>query len=183
VGGERHSPEATVHLDRTARDEEDSHLLEAGDHATLLASYYPVILLRLRARRLPLDEAEEVRQRVIEYLLRELRSGKKFNVPFRVVVHQRTTWTLLDYYKERQDQPEELEEHHARDVLALEQVEEKLDFERLIQDLPAREREVVVLRWRCGHDAEQIAETLGMKANAVHQALFRAHEKLRKRLA
>jgi RNA polymerase sigma factor (sigma-70 family) len=183
VGGEHKDREATSHLDRKGRDEEDARLLEARDHSTLLASYYPVILLRLRARRLPSDEAEEVRQRVVEHLLRDLRSGKTFDVPFRVVVHQRTTWTLLDYYKERQVRPGELEEHHARDISSLEQVEANLDFERLVQDLPAREREVVVLRWQSGYDAEQIAEALGMKANAVHQALFRAHERLRKRLA
>ena len=33
-----------------------------------------------------------------------------------------------------------------------------------------------------GLDVPQIAEALGMKANAVHQALFRAHEKLRENL-
>jgi RNA polymerase sigma factor (sigma-70 family) len=183
VGDEPNRGDATNQLDRTARDEEDARLLEAGDHATLLATYYPVILLRLRARRLPLDEAEEVRQRVVEHLVGELGKGKVFNVPFRVVVHQRTTWTLLDYYKERQEHPGELEEQDARDVSSIEQVEADLDFERLVQDLPPREREVVALRWQAGYDAEQIAEALGMKTNAVHQALFRAHEKLRKRLA
>jgi hypothetical protein len=100
--------ESALAPDRAARDEEDARLLEAGDHAALLAAYYPTILLRLRTRRLPIDEAEEVRQRVVEHLLRELRSGKRFDIPFRVVVHQRTTWTLLDYFKERQRQPGEL---------------------------------------------------------------------------
>lgn len=175
--------EPTLAPDRTARDDEDARLLEAGDHAALLAAYYPTILLRLRTRRLPLDEAEEVRQRVVEHLLRELRSGKKFQVPFRVIVHQRTTWTLLDYYKERQQQPGELVDEQAVDSPARERVEANLDFERLIEDLPPRERQAVVLRWQHGLDVPEIGEVLGMKANAVHQALFRAHEKLRKSLA
>src|SRR6266568_3941277 len=109
--------------DRTARDGEDARLVEAGDHAALLAAYYPTILLRLRTRRLPFDEAEEVRQRVVEHLLRELRGGKKFTVPFRVIVHQRTTWTLLDYYKERQHQPGEFIDEQAVDSPGLERVE------------------------------------------------------------
>jgi RNA polymerase sigma factor (sigma-70 family) len=169
--------------DRSARDEEDARLLEAGDHAALLAAYYPTILLRLRTRRLPIDEAEELRQRVVEHLLRELRSGKKFDIPFRVVVHQRTTWTLLDYYKERQRQPGELVDERLVGSNSLERVEASLDFDRLIEELSPRERQVVVLRWQHGLDVPEIGEALGMKANAVHQALFRAHAKLRKILA
>jgi RNA polymerase sigma factor (sigma-70 family) len=167
--------------DRTARDDEDARLVEAGDHAALLAAYYPTILLRLRTRRLPLDEAEEVRQRVVEHLLRELHSGKKLNAPFRVIVHQRTTWTLFDYYKERR-QPNELVDDQTADLPALDQVEANLDFERLVKDLPPRERQAVVLRWQQGLDVPEIAMALGMKANAVHQALFRAHEKLKENL-
>lgn len=173
--------EAVRAPERGARDEEDARLLEAGDHAALLAAYYPTILLRLRARRLPLDEAEEVRQRVVEYLLRELRSGRKFDVPFRVIVHQRTTWTLFDYYKERKQQSGELVEEGVESGM-LENVEANLDFARLTADLPPRERQAVVMRWQQGLDVPEIAEALEMKPNAVHQALFRAHEKLRRSL-
>lgn len=169
--------------DRTARDEEDERLLAAGDHAGLLAAYFPTILLRLRTRRLPLEEAQEIRQRVVEHLLRDLHAGKRFDVPFRVVVHQRTTWTLLDYYREQQRRPEELPEEEPADRDALEQIEGSLEFARLVDSLPPREREVVVLRWQGGLDVPEIAAALGTKPNAVHQALFRAHEKLRADLA
>jgi RNA polymerase sigma factor (sigma-70 family) len=173
---------AGVAPDRTARDEEDARLLAAGDHASLLAAYFPTILLRLRTRRLPLEEAEEVRQRVVEYLLRDLKAGKSFDVPFRVVVHQRTTWMLLDYYRQQQRHPDELPAEHAADSNALEQVEGSVDFARLVDDLPSREREAVTLRWERGLDVPEIAKILGVKPNAVHQALFRAHEKLRAHL-
>ena len=173
---------AGVAPDRTARDEEDARLLAAGDHASLLAAYFPTILLRLRTRRLPLEEAEEVRQRVVEYLLRDLKAGKSFDVPFRVVVHQRTTWTLLDYYRQQQRQPDELPEEHAADSNALERVEGSVDFARLVDDLPSREREAVTLRWERGLEVPEIAKVLGVTPNAVHQALFRAHEKLRAQL-
>ena len=174
--------ETALAPDRAARDEEDARLLKSGDHGALLAAYYPTILLRLRTRRLPLHEAEEVRQRVVEHLLRELRYGKKFDIPFRVVVHQRTTWTLLDYYKERQRHTGALVDEHLVGPDSLERMEASLDFDRLIEDLPPRERQVVVLRWRHGLEVPEIGEALGMKANAVHQALFRAHKKLRKSL-
>jgi hypothetical protein len=69
-----------------ARDAEDIRLLEAHDHAKLLATYYPVIVERCRLR-LPDPDAYEVAHRVIERLLRELAAGRRYAVPFRVVVH------------------------------------------------------------------------------------------------
>src|SRR5947208_2443064 len=99
-------------MEHAQRDEEDARLLAAGDHTTLLAAYYPTILLRLRVRRLPLPEAEEVRQRVVERLLHELRGGKTYQVPYRVVVHQRTTWKLLDYYAEQKREESQLPDDH-----------------------------------------------------------------------
>jgi RNA polymerase sigma factor (sigma-70 family) len=169
--------------ERTERDDEDARLLAAGDHGTLLAAYYPTILLRLRLRRLTLAEAEEVRQRVVEHLLRELRGGKTYSVPFRVVVHQRTTWELLDYYAEQKRRQSELverqEEASAADV---DRAEADLDFDLLMAGLTDRERRAVVLRWREGLEVPQIAEIIGVETNAVHQTLFRAHRKLRKRL-
>jgi len=132
---------------------------------------------------LPLDEADEVRQRVVEHLLRELGSGKAFTVPFRVVVHQRTTWELLDYYAEQKGRHAELsEEQEDPSTDDLDRVESDLDFDFLLADLPARERQVVELRWRQGLEVPQVAVMLGIEANAVHQALFRAHRKLGERI-
>ncbi len=165
-----------------ARDEEDVRLLEAGDFARLLAVYYPIILLRLRIR-LSIEEAEEVRQRVVAHLLGELRAGKVYEAPFRVVVHQRTTWKLLDYFEERKRKQNEVELpedelEQARDEYR--RVEADIDFGRLVTELPARERQVIEMRWRQGLDVPAIAELLGIEANAVHQALHRAHGRLRK---
>ncbi len=169
--------------ERTARDDQDAQLLAAGDHAALLAAYYPTILLRLRIRRLPIDEAEEVRQRVVEHLLRDLKSGKAFTIPFRVVVHQRTTWELLDYYAERKRREAELpEDQEDASADEFERVESDIDFDRLLAELPGRERQVAALRWQQGLEVAQIAQLLGIEPNAVHQALFRAHRKLRESL-
>jgi RNA polymerase sigma-70 factor (ECF subfamily) len=169
------------HPEDAARDDEDARLLAAGEYGELFAAYYPIILQRLRVRRLPQDEAEEVRQRVVEHLLAELRAGKRYDVPFRRVLHQRTTWKLYDYYRERRRLPGELPENldsEARDTI--QDVESDIEFDRLMAGLPPREKQVIELRWRQGLDVPDVAQALGIDANAVHQALHRAHAKLRK---
>jgi RNA polymerase sigma factor (sigma-70 family) len=52
----------------------------------------------------------------------------------------------------------------------------------LLADLPARQREVADLLYREGLSHEQIAERLGLKRNAVDQALHNAHAKLAEKL-
>jgi hypothetical protein len=75
-----------------ARDAEDKRLLEAGEYERLLENYVYLVrewtLVRLRDR----EAADEVSQRVFLRLLRELRAGKRYVVPFRVVV-----WKVVDF--------------------------------------------------------------------------------------
>lgn len=52
-----------------ARDAEDTRLLDAHDHSRLLATYYPVVVERLRLR-LPDSDAYELAHNVMERLLR-----------------------------------------------------------------------------------------------------------------
>ena len=63
-----------------ARDAEDSRLLEANEHARLLATYYPVVVERCRVR-LRDPDAYEVAHRVVERLLRELTAGEALPRP------------------------------------------------------------------------------------------------------
>lgn len=176
--------EPSGRAENPARDEEDARLIEAEEHGQLLAVYYPIILVRLRVRQLPQPEAEEVRQRVIERLLTELRAAKRYDVPFRVVVHQRTTWELLDYFKEQKRRTAELSDDQVEQEVAapFARIEDDMDFTRLVADLPPRERQVVELRWGRGLEVSTIAELVGINANAVHQALHRAHRKLRQKI-
>ena len=168
-------------VDPDVRDAEDVRLIAAGEFGELLAAWYPRIFQILRLKRVSREDAEEVRQRVVEHLLGELRSGKRYSVPFRVVVYQRTKWKLADFYAERQRLPDALAHDpvaEAPDPYA--QAESDIEFARHVASLPSRERQVVELRWRHGLDAQAIGEILGIDANAVHQALFRAHAKVRK---
>src|SRR5512133_2772641 len=76
-----------------ARDVEDNRLLEAGEHKRLLASYFDRVhelcFLRLRSR----EAAEEAAQIVLLRLFGELERGKRYSVPFRVVVWKVVGWT------------------------------------------------------------------------------------------
>ena len=81
-----------------ARDVEDKRLLEAGDHKLLLAGYFHAVrelcFLRLRDR----EAAGEAAQIVLLRLLNELKRGKTYSVPFRVVVWKVVEWTVRGFY-------------------------------------------------------------------------------------
>src|SRR6266498_80472 len=162
-----------------ARDVEDKRLLEAGEHKLLLAGYFHAVrercFLRLRDR----DAGDEAAQRVFERLAAELARGRAYPVPFRVVVHMVTEWTLRGFYPAAK-QDDSLPE--GWDPEALERVDARLDFDVLLADLPQRQREVAELLYREGLSHEQIAERLGLKRNAVDQALHNAHAKLAEKL-
>ena len=166
--------------ERTARDDEDARLLAEGDHAALLAAYYPTILLRLRIRRLQLDEAEEVRQRVVEHLLRQLRAAGHSGALVSSCINGRRGARLLRGAEAPGGRASE--EQAGDSVDEFERIESNLDFDRLLADLPGRERQVAALRWQHGLEVPQIAEIVGIETNAVHQALFRAHRKLSEKL-
>jgi RNA polymerase sigma factor (sigma-70 family) len=62
-------------------------------------------------------------------------------------------------------------------------IEDELDAHALLDGLPAREREVAVLRWLRGLEIEDVARELGIERNAVDQALYRARRRLRGMMA
>jgi len=165
---------------RDARDAEDARLLEAGEHETLLATYFDTIVGRCRAR-IYGPEAEDVAQDVLLRLWRELRRGRRYTVPYRVVAHKVIDWKLKEHLSgirhdaSPEEIPDEAFEEYARTVA-------RLDLEALIAQLPERQRQVAHLRYLTGLDREQIAETLGIQPNAVDQALHNAHKKLKELL-
>lgn len=160
-----------------ARDAEDSRLLDANDHTTLLATYYPVILERCRVR-LRDPDAWEVAHAVVDRLLSELSRAKRYPVPFRVVVHKVIDWKVKEHFAAGRGEalPEEWDKP-GPDAYA--EVEERFDLERLFAGLPGRDGEVMRLRYLDLLEPAQIAEALGISANAVHQALWRGHQALR----
>src|SRR5262245_33632363 len=81
-----------------ARDAEDNRLLEAGEHKQLLGNYFDRVrelcFLRLRDR----EAADEAAQMVLVRLVHELERGKRYSVPFRVVVWKVVEWTTRGFY-------------------------------------------------------------------------------------
>jgi RNA polymerase sigma-70 factor (ECF subfamily) len=165
-----------------ARDAEDKRLLETGEYRQLLEGYVYLVrqwaLVRLRDR----DAADEVSQRVFLRLLGELRSGRQYAVPFRVVVWKVVQFMCLGYeWSAKRDGalPDDWSPE-APDAFA--GWEDEHDVAKLLASLPARQREVLELVYLEGLGPEQIAERLGVKRNAVDQALHNGHRNLAERL-
>jgi RNA polymerase sigma factor (sigma-70 family) len=167
---------------RDARDAEDHLLLDTGDHATLLAAYYPIIrqrcMLAVRA-----EAADDIAQDVCLRLAAELRRGKRYSIPYRVVVHQFVKWTILEH---RAGIPTDLPIPPGWDPVSPDDpyatFEADYDIDQLFQALPTGEREVAELRYRHALEVDEIAERLGKRRNAIDQALWRLHQRLRTRL-
>ena len=163
-----------------ARDAEDSRLLDAQDHSTLLATYYPVILERSKVLVRGPDWID-VAHAVIDRLLSKLSRGKRYKVPFRVVVHKVIEWKVKEHYT---GAPAELKlaEWDAAGDDPIEDFERRYYLEGLFARLPARDGEVMRMRYLDLLEPAQIAEALVIEPNAVHQALWRGHRALKETL-
>jgi RNA polymerase sigma factor (sigma-70 family) len=102
-------------------------------------------------------------------------------VPFRVVVHKVINWTVKEHFAGKPTHvplPESWDPADPADAYG-----ELIDADAVaaaLDELPeGRTREVMELRYRELLEPEQIAERLGMKRNAVDQALHRGHTRLR----
>jgi RNA polymerase sigma-70 factor (ECF subfamily) len=164
-----------------ARDAEDQRLLEAGEHKLLLAGYFTPVRDRCFFRLGTRDAGDEAAQHVFVRLLGELRKGKTYPVPFRVVVWMVTEWTLRGFHVGRRE-VEFPEEWDPAGPDAFAEWEQDHDLAALFADLPQRQRQVLDLRYRLGLTPAEIAEQLGIEANAVYQALHNGHAKLREKL-
>ena len=157
---------------------DDEALLASGDHAALLAKYEPVIVQRCVAALRGHADAEDVAQDVKLRLWRELQAGKRYPVPYRVVVHKVIGWTLKDYWA-RRDTTVPLPEGWLGDPAdPIGELAERYSTAALLAGLPERQRQCWALRL-AGLEPDQIAAELGMKRNAVDQALHNGRRKLR----
>src|SRR5215208_8357826 len=142
-----------------ARDAEDAHLLERGDRATLIAAYEDVVVQRcLIATRG--NEGYDVAQNVFLRLLQELRRGKRYTVPYRVVVHKVVDWTLKEHFAGGRTElplPEGWDPVDPVDPYA--EVDEG-DLDALWVDLAPGDRDVLDLRYMQGLEISEIADRL-----------------------
>lgn len=164
-----------------ARDAEDQRLLEAGEHKLLLAGYFTPVRDRCFFRLGSREAGDDAAQRVFLRLWTELKTGRTYRVPFRVVVWMVTEWTLKGVASGSQE-AELPGDWDAAAPDAFADWEADYDLAALFTDLPQRQRQVLDLRYRLGLTPAEIAEQLGIQANAVHQALHNGHSKLREKL-
>lgn len=166
-----------------ARDADDNRLLDEGEHKRLVANYFDTIRTLARARARNRYDGEEIASIVFLRLLRELDDGKRYPLPFRLVVPLVVRWCAYGFYGERQKDPVELPGGWDGETTGGQsEWVERADLSALFASLPERPRQVATLRYLVGLSHEQIAEQLGIDRNAVDQALWRAHQKLRELL-
>jgi RNA polymerase sigma-70 factor (ECF subfamily) len=164
------------------RDEDarDADLLANGRIDRLLATYELVILARCIKRTKSAHDGQDVAQDVMFRLYREFQAGKRYSgVPYRVVVHQVTKWTLADFFAGRRTDvplPDELDST-GEDVG--EGVVSELWLGDLVAQLPEKERAACEAVYLEGLSPDQAAERLGTSRNNVDQRLFHARKRLR----
>ena len=173
-------PELRLSSLHDARDAEDERRLGCGEYAKLVESYYGVIVKRCQARTRSDAEAFDVAAEVVVRLLRELKAGKHYTVPFRVAVHGVIGWKLTEHFAARSKESELSDAPVVESGYAA--VEDRTDLKALLGELPAREREVALLRVLVGLTPSEIAAKLGISRNNVDQAWHRAKTKLRETL-
>jgi RNA polymerase sigma factor (sigma-70 family) len=163
-------------------DARDAELLARGEFVRLLAKYEPVIVGRCVAALRGSPDAEDVAQDVKLRLWREHNAGKSYPVPFRAVVHNVIGWTIGRYRQGKPTEawPEDFDPADPSDAFG-----ELVDHDAVasaLDGLPDRAREVMELYYLAKLEIPAIAEHLGMKRNAVDQALHRGRKKLRETL-
>lgn len=167
---------------RDARDAEDALLLQNRDYASLVAAYHEVVRQRCRIR-VRGEAANDVAQNVWLRLLSELERGKTYGIPFRVVLHQVVGWTIDDHFAGR---PTHVALPDGWDAPIVEEsfreIEDHDRLRALFDALPEVDRAVMELRYLDGLEIDEIAARLGKTRNAVDQALWRSHGKLREML-
>lgn len=176
----------------TATDEtrdDDATLLERGRHDELLARHLADVRSHVAVglwRRHHDQYLEEVVQRALERLVRELRAGKRYTVPYGVVVLKVCEWAVKDWDAEFAaarardggdlDGPEGAA-LSAPDALA--EAEVTVVFEEALAPLAPGDREAARLAWLEGVPPVEIARRLGCTRNAVDQRLHRVRVHLR----
>lgn len=168
----------------TEADAYDDLLLAEGRHAELLARHDDSLrmhaVVTLRGRHGLRDGADDVLQMAYLRLIGELRAGRRYGVPFRVVAHQVVRWSADAFAKARRERagvpvPPDLAAADG-DMPA---VVLRVSLEASIAGMPPSDRRAAELVWLEGATPAEAAERIGCTRNALDQALARARRRLR----
>lgn len=168
------------------RDAYDDQLIREQRFDELLAAYYPIMVARLRMR-VPAGMVYDVAHDAVVRLLGELQRGRHYPVPFRVVVHQVTGWTLGDHYvqaKTRLDSPMPpdwigWEAYTASEDGRLSTMIYDDWLRYLFARLTPHDRDIAAMYFVDDMSIVAIAAALGLARNAIDQALHRIRKTLR----
>ena len=174
-------------MTKQQQDARDDRLMQEGRHSELLAAYYPVIVARLRMR-VPDGVAYDVAHDAMVRLLDELRRGKVYACPFRVVAHQVAIYCLGDHRVAERDRPDTplppdalVWETEAADDGAVDAVVEDDWLAYQLRSLTPHDRRIAAMYFGMEMPIAEIADAVGVSRNAVDQALFRAKRHLKAR--
>lgn len=140
---------------------------------------YAFVVRRVRSR----AEAEDVTSEVFHRALANLRRFEWRDVPFAAWLYRMAANAIAD---RRQQASRETELPEAaddiEDPVAMRQVEERAALFRLVQELPADQYRVVIMRFVEQKSIREIAGELRRSEGAIKQLQFRALENLRARM-
>jgi RNA polymerase sigma factor (sigma-70 family) len=185
------TPRALFHPARLARrpvlstqsDERLVDLVRAGSESAFetIVERYRRALMRYVSRLLPPERAEDVVQQAFVSAYEAMhRGGADLNL--RPWLYRIAHNAALNALRDRGLRHDELDEHIdgvERPDQALERAQGLRDVLVLVQALPERQRDAILLRELEGRSYEEIAAALGVTGGAVRQLLNRARNSLR----
>jgi len=137
---------------------------------------YSYVVGRVRDR----SEAEDVTAEVFHQALANLDAFEWRGVPFAAWLYRIAANAMVDRAKRNaREQTLDLE---TEDDTDLEQVEERAQVFRMVDELPEDQSKVVRMRFMEGQSIRDIAKDIGRSEGAVKQLQFRALQSLRDRL-
>jgi RNA polymerase sigma-70 factor (ECF subfamily) len=140
---------------------------------------YAFVVRRVRNR----AEAEDVTSEVFHHALANLRRFEWRGVPFAAWLYRMAAHAIADRRQQASRETELLEAaDDIEDPVAMRQVEERAGLFRLVNDLPADQRRVVIMRFVEQKSIREIAGELCRSEGAIKQLQFRALENLRARM-
>lgn len=160
------------------------------EFAPLFAHYQPLIK-RYFQRHLSSEESDELTAQVFAKALSGLDNFRWQGVSFSAWLYKIAHHTLVDFYRltnKETSKNRDLEE--ARELPTPETNPEKLSYEQetaseieqLLKELPAREKEIVYLKFFDGYTNKTIAKLAGLSETNVSTIVYRAVNRLRQRL-
>lgn len=170
-------------------DREDQALLDRGEVGRVLARHHAVLVQRARTRLHGSGraaEADDVVQEAELRLVRQLAVGLPAGMPARACLHQYLRWAIQDLlargHRDRRRWGERVDLDDVQERVGRDGVPSArhMALVQLLRGWAGRDGLVARAVWLDGLAPGEVADRLGMSANAVHQAASRVRTRLRR---